>query len=120
MQLVNEKDNLSITIFYFLKNCLQTLFKFSTILCTCDQSSHIQGENCLVLQPFRYISADNPLCKSFYNCCLTNTRFTDQNRIVLRLTGQDTDHIPNLFVTSDHRIQLLLSGSVHQILTIFI
>ena len=86
MQLVNEKDNLSITIFYFLKNGFQTLFKFSPVLCTCDQCSHIQGENCLVLQPFRYISADNPLCKSFYNCGLTYTRLTDQHRIIFCLS----------------------------------
>ena len=32
MQLVNEKDNLSITIFYFLKNGFQTLFYLSTAL----------------------------------------------------------------------------------------
>ena len=40
----------------------------------------------LRFQSFRYITTHNTLCQTFYCCCLTYTRFTDQNRVVLCLT----------------------------------
>ena len=82
--------------------------------------THIQGEDCLLFQSFRYITAYNTLCKTFYNCCLTYTRFTNQDRVVLRFMGKDSDHITDLGITSDNRIHLLFSCSFYQIGTIFV
>ena len=42
MKLINEKNDLSVTIFHFFKNCFQTFLEFTTILRSCYQRSHIQ------------------------------------------------------------------------------
>ena len=120
MKFINEKNDLSVTVFHFFKNCFQTFLEFTTILRSCYQCSHIQRKDCLIFQSFRYISADDSLCKSFYNRSFTYTRFTDQHRVILCLTGQDTNHITNLFITSDDRIQFLISCFLNKILTVFI
>ncbi len=39
-------------------------------------------------------------------CRLTDTRFSDQTRIILRSSAQDLDHPLNLLLPADHRIQL--------------
>ena len=50
----------------------------------------------LVFQAVRNIAPDDTLSQTFYSGCFTNTGFTDQNRIVFRLTGKDTDHVTDL------------------------
>ncbi len=120
MQLINKQDDLSITVLHILKNGFQTLFKFTTILRTCNQCTHIQCKNLLILQSVRNITIHNPLGKTFDNCSLTNTGFTDQNRVILRLTGKDTNHVPDLFITANHRIKLLFFCLLHKILTILL
>ena len=49
---------------------------------------HIQCKYFFIFQSFRYITTHNTLCQTFYCCCLTYTRFTDQNRVILGLTGK--------------------------------
>ena len=120
MKLIDKQDDLTLTLLHFLKNCFQTFFKLTTILGACNQSTHIQSKNLLILKAFRYISGYNTLCQSLNGCCFTNARLTDENRIVFGLTGKNTDNIPNLRITADHRIKLLILRLLHKILTIFI
>ena len=120
MKFIDKKNDLSVTVLHFFQNGFQTLLEFTTILRSCYQCSHIQRKDCLIFQTFRYISADDSLCKSFYNCSLTYTRFTDQHRVILCLTGQDTDHIADLFISSNDRIQFLVSCFLNKILAVFI
>ena len=120
MKLIDEQNDLSFALLHFLKYCFQTFLKLTTILGTCNQCSHIQGKNLLVLQAFRYIPCHNTLCQSLDGCCFTNTRLTDENRVVLGLTGKDTDNITDLHITADHRIKLLILSFLHKILAIFI
>ena len=120
MKLIDKQNDLPFALLHFLKYCFQTFLKLATILGTCNQRTHIQGKNLLILKAFRYISCHNTLCQSLNGSCLTDTRLTDQNRIVLGLTGKNTDHIPDLTVTSNDRIQLLASCLFHKIFAIFI
>ena len=120
VKLINKQDDLTFALFHLFQNCFQTFLKFTTVFGTCYQCAHIQGKNFLILQCFRNISRYNSLCKTFHSGCFTNTRFTDENRIVLGLTGKNTDHIPDLTVTSNDRIQLLASCLFHKIFAIFI
>ena len=120
VQLINEQDNLAVTVLHFLKNRFQTLLELSAVFRSCHKSAHVKRKDCLFLQSFRDIPADNPLGKPFYNCGFTDARFSDQHRIILCLTGQNPDHIADLFISSDYRIQLLLSCSLHKILSVFV
>ena len=120
MQLIDKENNLSIRILDIIKNRLQTLLKLTTIFRTCDQRSHIQSEKFLIFQSFRDISLHNTLRQTFDHSGLTNTRFTDQHRIVFRLTRKDSNHITDLLISSDNRIQFLLSCTLHHIISVLL
>ena len=120
MQLINKQNDLSLALSDILQHSFQTLFKLTTIFGTCNKCAHIQCEDFLFFKAFRHITCNNSLCKTFDSCCFTNARLTDENRVVLGLTGKDTDNITDLHITADHRIKLLISGFLHKILAIFI
>ena len=119
MQLINEQNDLSVAVLHIIQYGFQTFLKFTSVFCAGYQCTHIQCENLLILQSLRYITFYNTLCQSFHHGGLTDTGFTDKYRVVLRFTGQDTYHITDLTVSSDDRIQLLVSRFLHQILTVF-
>ena len=63
---IDKEDDLAIGILNLIQNGFQTFLKLTTIFCTGDQCTHIQGKQLLVLQSFRYIPADNSLCQTLY------------------------------------------------------
>ena len=120
MQLIDKENNLTVTVFHFFQHCFQSLFKLAAIFRSGYQCSHIEGKYCLIFQPFRHITADDPLRQTFYYCCFTNSRLTNEHRVVLRLSGQDANQITNLCVSSDNRVKLLVSCTFYKIRTVFI
>ena len=120
MKLIDEQNNLSFALLHLFQYRFQTFLKLTTILGTGNQCTHIQCKNFLILKAFRYVPCHNTLCQSLNGCCLTDTRLTDENRVVLGFTGKDTDDVSDLHITSDHRIQLLVLRLLYQILAVFI
>ena len=86
MQLIDEQDDLSFALLYFFQNSFQTFLKFTSIFSTGYQRTHIQGKQLLIFQAVRNITTDYSLRQTFYNGCFTNTRFTDQHRIIFGLS----------------------------------
>ena len=119
MKLIDEQNDFSVALSDFLQNGFQTLLEFAAVFCTGYQGSHIEGENGFIFQALRYIAVGDSLGQAFYDCGFTNTRLTDQNRIVFCLTGQDTDNVPNFGITADNRVHFLVSGFFYDILAIF-
>ena len=119
VQLIDKENNFAIGVLHFIQNSLQSLFELTPILGTGDEGTHIQRENGTVLKTLRYILFDDSLCKTFRNGRFTNTGFTDQNRIVLCLSGQDPNHIPDLLVSADYRVLLLFPCPFDKIRTVF-
>ena len=120
MKLINKEDDISLTLLHFLQNSFQTFLKLASVLGSRNKRAHVQRENLLILQAFRHITGNDPLSKALYCGGFANAGLADQNRIILSLTGQDPDNIADLRVTSDHRIQLLVPGFLHQILAVFV
>ena len=120
MQLIDKQNNLSLALLDLVKHRFQSLFELAAVLRARHQSAHIQGKQFLVLQALRDIAAHDTLCQSFDNGCLTDARFTNQNRVVFRLSGENHNHVTDLTVTTDDRIELLISRTFHQIVTVFI
>ena len=120
MKLIDEEDDLTLALLHFFENGFETFLEFTTVLRTCNQGSHIQGKNLLILQSFRDITCDDSLCQAFDRCCLTDTRLTDQYWVVLGLTGKDTDNVTDLRVTSDNRIKFLVSCLLDKIFAVFV
>ena len=120
MKFIDEEDDFTLALFDFFKNCFQTFLKFATVFCACNKCAHIQCEDFLFFKAFRHITCNNSLCKTFDSCCFTNARFTDQYRVVLGLTGKDSDDVTDFCITADDWIQFLVSCFFDKILTIFI
>ena len=120
MQLIDKEDDLPFALFNFLQNSLQPFLELAPVLGSRHQRAHIQRKQLLILQSLGNIPADDPLCQSFYHRRLADARFSDQHRIILCLSGKDPDHVPDLRVPADDRIQLLIPGPVHKIHAVFI
>ena len=120
VQLIDEQDDAAVALLDFRQDGLQTLFKLTAELGAGDQAAHIQGEDGLILQAVRHVSAYNPLGQAFSDSGFTDTGFTDQDGVVLGFTGKNTDDIPDFAVATDDRIQLLFPGQIHQVGTVLL
>ena len=120
MQLVDKKNNIPFAFTDFLQHRFQSFFKFPAVFGARYQGAHIQRKNLFVFQSLRHIAPHDTLGQSLDHGRLTNAGFADQHRVVFRLPGQDPNHVANLGVSADHRIQLLISCLFHQILTVFL
>ena len=120
VDLIDEEDDASLTLRHLVDDTLQALLELTLVFRTSHQGTHIQGEELLVFQVLRYVATDDTLGKSLYYCRLTCTWLTNQYRVVLRTTGEDLQHPADLIITSDDRVELPLSGKVHQVLGIFL
>ena len=115
MQLIDEQDNPALGLLHLVQHGLQPFLKFAPVLGACHQRAHIQGEHGLILQRGGNLLLDDPLCQPLHNGGLTHAGFTDEHRVILRLPGQDPDDVPDLLVTADDRIHLLVPGLLHKI-----
>ena len=80
-----------------------------------DQAAHIQRENGLVLQTVGHVALDDALGQALGDGGLAHARFADEHRVVLALAAQDADHIADLLIPADDRVQLVLPGPLHQV-----
>ena len=120
MQLIYEKYNLAFAVLHVLKHGLQTLLKLASVFRARHQRAHIQCENLLILQSLGHIAAHNSLGKALHNSRLAHAGFTDKDRIVLALSGKDTDNVTDLRIPADYRIKLLVPRLLHQVLAVLL
>ena len=107
MQLINEKQNLAVASLDVLEDSLETLLEFAAVLGARDQGSHIQGKDLFIFEPVRHIAPGDPLGKPLHDGGLADAGLTDQDRVVLGLSGKNSDHIADLRVPADDWIHLL-------------
>ena len=115
VQLIDEQDDLALGLLHLVQHGFQPFLKLAPVLGARDQRAHVQGENSLVLQLFGDILLHDSLGKSLGNGGFTHAGFTDENRVVLRLPGQDADDVPDFLIPADHRVHLLLSCPLDQV-----
>ena len=120
VQLINEEDDLALALLDFVQHALQALLKLAAVFCTGHQSAHVQAEHGAVLQVLGHIATHDPLGQTLGDGGLANAGLTDQAGVVLGLTGQDADHVADLLITADDRVQLLLAGQIHQVLAVLL
>ena len=118
MQLINEKDNLPVALLHFLQHGLQTLLKLASVLGSGHQRTHVQSKQLFVLQSVRHVAPHNPLGQALHHGGFAHAGFADQHRVVLSFTGKDPDHVSDLAVAADHRVQLLLTRPFHQVVAV--
>ena len=116
---IDKQNDISFCLLHFLQNGFQTLLKFTTVFRTRNQRTHIQLNQLLFLQGLRDIALHNTPCNTFHNRGFTNTRFTDQHRIVFCLTGQDLNDTADFIIPSDNWIDFTVFDFLHQITSVF-
>ena len=72
----------------------------------------------LVLQILRHVAAHDALCQTFHDGGLTGTRFTDEDRVVLRAAREDLQYTTDFIVAADDGVELSLAGIVDEVLGI--
>ena len=74
--LVDEEDDVALTVGHLLDDALQPLLKLTLVFGTGHKSTHVERIELLVFQVFRHVATHNALGQSFGNGRLTRTRFT--------------------------------------------
>ena len=120
MQLIDEHENLTLGLTDLIEDGLQSFLELTTVLRTGDEGPHVEGEDLLILQALRYLALRDTLCETLDDGGLTDTRLTDQHRVVLALTAEDTDDIPDLIITADDRIILLILRTLHHLVAVLV
>ena len=109
MNLIDEQKHLSI-LHHLSNHLFDSFLKLTTVFGPGHHTRQIQGQNALLCNGFRYISLNNHLRQAFHDGGLSNSRLTDQTRVILRPSAQDLNQTLDLRLTSNDRIQLALSG----------
>ena len=119
VQFIDEEDHLAFRSGDLLQNSLEPLLEFAPVLGTGDQRAHVEGDDLPVLEVFRNVAAHHTAGESFDDGGLADAGLADQHRVVLGAARQDLDHPPDLVVTADDRVELVLHrhlGEVARIL----
>ena len=83
MKLIDEQNDFSICLLYLIQYAFQTFLKLTAVFRTGNHCAHIQFDQTLVGKSQRNVIFHDPPCKAFYDCGFTDSRFTNENRIVL-------------------------------------
>ena len=80
----------------------------------------LAGLNALFFENVGDVALLNALSQAFSNGGLTDTRFTDQHRVVLGTAAEDLNRAADLFIATDDRIELAVAGGCGEIATVFL
>ena len=109
MNLVDEEQHLTGTLYYLVYDHLESLLELALILCTRNQCAHIERIDPLREQIFGYIAIDDAVGNTLHNGGLSDSRLTHKDGVVFGATREDLQHSANLLVATNHRVQLTLS-----------
>ena len=119
VKLVDEQNDFALALFYLAQHGFQPLLKLAPELGAGDQGAHIQGKQLPVLQVVGHVPPDDPQGQALGDGGFAHAGFTDEHRIVFGFPRKDPDHVPDLRVAADYRIQLVVFRQLHQILAVF-
>ena len=120
VQLIDEQDDPALGLLHLVEDSLQPLLKLAPVLGSGHQTAHIQGEDGLVLQRAGHVPLDDPLGQSLGDSGFAYAGLADEDGVILGFPGQDTDHVSDLIVPADDRVQFVLPGPLHQIGAVFL
>ena len=111
MDFVNKEDNI-LTLTNFFHEFLHAFFKLATDTSPLNQADHIKTDHLLALEFLWHITVNNFLGKSFDYSGFTNTRLTDENRIVLGTAVKNFDDTNDFLVTTNDRINVSTTSNI--------
>ena len=97
---------------------LQTGFKLALHACASLQHADIQQPQLNILQRLRHVAIGDTQRQPFHHRRFPDPGLTGQQRVVLAATHQDIDHLADLFITPDYRVNLPFAGAGGEILAV--
>src|SRR5690606_30314403 len=96
---------------------LHPLFKLAAVFCSGHERSEVEGHYPFAKENARYFLLNNPEGQTFSYSGLTNTRFTDQYRVVLLSPGKDLSYAFNFFFAAHDGIQFIVFRQTGKVAT---
>src|SRR5690606_36358594 len=84
-----------------------------------DEGAEVEGDDALVPQAVGDVASDDAAGESLDDCRLADSGFADEDGVVLRAAGEDLDAAPDLGVTPEDRIELVLRGKAGEVASVF-
>src|SRR5690606_36797444 len=116
VQLVDEQDHIR-RLLQFIHYSLHPLFKLAAVFCSGHERSEVEGHYPFAKENARYFLLNNPEGQTFSYSGLTNTRFTDQYRVVLLSPGKDLSYAFNFFFAAHDGIQFIVFRQTGKVAT---
>ena len=110
MGLVDEQDDGLGTGLGFVDHRLQAVFEFALHARAGLKQAEIERAYSHVPQRRRHVARRQAQGKAFNHRCLAHARFAREDRIVLATARQDVDHLPDLEIAAQDRIDLACPG----------
>ena len=110
MELIDKSNYLTVTTFDLVKDCLQTFFKFTAVLCPSNHCAHIERNQGFPNERSGDIPFDNTARQTFHDGRFSHPWFADQNRVVLGATRKNLDSSTHFLITTDYRVDLAFAG----------
>src|ERR1700735_5494013 len=115
MDLIYKEDDLALRILHFTHESFQTIFELTAELRAGDERSKIEHQNLFALEQLRNIARCYALREAFYDRGLSNARFSDKARVVLRTAREHLHQSAQFFLAADHRIKFAFFCALAQI-----
>src|SRR5690625_4283709 len=116
VDLVDEQHDVTASA-DLLEHLLQPLLEVTAVTGAGDQGPEVQGVDLAVLQGLGHLALDDRLPQTLDDGRLADTGLPDENGVVLGATGQHLHDPLDLFLATDHRVELALAGSLGQVAT---
>mmetsp|Transcript_72872 Transcript_72872/g.122731 ORF Transcript_72872/g.122731 Transcript_72872/m.122731 type:complete len:270 (-) Transcript_72872:1303-2112(-) len=100
---INHNDDI-IALFDLSQNVSKALFKFTTVLCSSDNHSHVQLDDLLANQRVGHLACNNAAGNAFCNGSLADPRFSNKYCIVLPAAAKDLCHTLHFLIAPNQRV----------------
>jgi hypothetical protein len=114
MYLVDEDDSVAAVANLF-DNLLEAFLELTAILCTRNQRTDVERQQTFIREGLWHFARNKALCKSFDDGSFTNTRLTDESRIVLVAARQDLNDALDLLMAPDNRVERASASGSRQV-----
>ncbi|MNF66577.1 hypothetical protein D3C84_483720 [compost metagenome] len=118
MGLVDKHNDRSGATFDFVHHALEPAFELAFDTRTRLQQTQVQGQQADLGQTWRYVTGCDAQGQAFDHRCFADSGLTGKDRVVLPAAAENVNHLANLAVTSEHRVELAAEGLLGQVNTV--
>ena len=111
MGLVDEQDDGVRALLHLVDHVLEPVLELALHARTGLQQAHVEHVHLHALQRRRHVAGGDAQGQAFDHRRLADAGLAGEDGVVLAPPHQDVDHLPNLGLAADHRIELAFSGA---------